>query len=225
MDEITKIFLAPVISEIIRPIILNVNKIVIEAIKSSTTNKEPFDIYIELRKSTFLRELEANAPDIKIAANIDEVIRRTFDVAQMIPRTREEKLKYLARLLQYSISEEEFVLADEFDDYLKILDELSVREMQILCIFNDYNEKFVKLEEQNDLQHSNMFWNEFIIKIKDKLHLNDDQTSAILQRICRTGCIEAITGIYWNYKGGQYKITSLFKELVKIAKIKSTDFA
>ncbi len=196
-------------------------------VKFLPNDNTAFDAYRDFRRERFLSELEKNANNIKINTNIDknEIIRRTFETAQLIPKTREEKLKYLARLLQYSISEDEYILADEFDDYLKILDELSVREIQILCIFYDYNEKFIRNEKENDAQYSHKFWNDFISEINGKFSLNNDESSAILQRTSRTGCIEPITGTYYGYKGGEYKITPLFRELAKIAKIRTADFS
>ena len=235
MDPSTSAFLAVVIVEIVKPIISTSTKGSLELIKSFGTNGEAFDNYINLRRDTFLTELDKNANDIKISPEIDknEIIRRSFELTQIISKTREEKLKYLAHLLQYSISEEEYISADEFDDYLKILDELSVREIQIICLLNDREEKYLQNEEYGESRfeyHLNFSIN-FITKIKDKVNLKYDEISAIFHRISRTGCIEPISsGRYMHategldYNGIQYKVTLIFKELAKIAKIKSTDF-
>jgi len=235
MDPSTSAFLAVVIVEIVKPIISTSTKGSLELIKSFGCNGEPFDAYMNLRRDTFLTELDKNANNIKISQQIDknEIIRRSFELTQIIPKTREEKLKYLAHLLQYSISEEEYISADEFDDYLKILDELSVREIQIICLLNDREEKYLQNEEYGESRfeyHLN-FSIKFITKIKDKFNLKYDEISAIFHRISRTGCIEPISsGRYMlateglDYNGIQYKVTLIFKELAKIAKIKSTDF-
>lgn len=192
---------------------------ILEVIKGETS---AFDIYIKNRQ-IFISELEKNSNNVKISPKIDEneVIRRTIATAQIIPRTREEKLKYFARLLQHSISEEEYIGADEFDEYSKILDELSVREMQILCIFNDYLKKFPGKAGTNEID--NGFWDKFISDLNLKFNLNNDKISAILTRMQRTGCVESLKGVYCN-SAEMFKLTPVFKELANIAKIKYTDF-
>ena len=131
---------------------------------------------------------------------------------------RREKIQMFARLLKSSITESEILDVDEYEDFLKILDELSYRELLALKVLDEYSAT-PRTEEQNDLQWTRQFWDDFEQRLADELSLPKDQVPGFLNRIARTGCYEIFTGMYWGYAGGQGKLTSTYHRLKKFVEV------
>lgn len=131
---------------------------------------------------------------------------------------RREKIRMFARLLKSSLAESEISAIDKYEDFLKILDELSYRELLALKVLDEYSST-PRTEEQNDLQWTRQFWDEFEQRLADKLNLPKDQVPDFMNRIARTGCYEIFTGMYWGYAGGQGKLTSTYHKLRKFIEV------
>jgi len=127
---------------------------------------------------------------------------------------RREKIRMFARLLKSSLTEDEIKDIDEYEDYLKILDELSYREILALKTLDEYS-KTPKTEEQNDLQWTIQFWDEFESRLARELNIPHEQVVNFMNRIARTGCYEMFTGGYFDYTGGQGKLTPTYQILKK----------
>ena len=127
---------------------------------------------------------------------------------------RREKIRMFARLLKSSITESEISDVDEYEDILKILDELSYRELLALKILDEYSST-PRTEEENDLQWTEQFWNEFEQRLSNELRIPKNQVADFMNRIGRTGCYELFTGMYWDYTGGKGKLTSTYHRLKK----------
>ena len=127
---------------------------------------------------------------------------------------RREKIRMFARLLKSSITESEISDVDEYEDILKILDELSYRELLALKVLDEYSST-PRIEEQNDLQWTEQFWNEFEQRLSNELRIPKNQVTDFMNRIGRTGCYELFTGMYWDYTGGKGKLTSTYHRLKK----------
>ena len=128
---------------------------------------------------------------------------------------RREKIRMFARLLKSSITESEISDVDEYEDMLKILDELSYRELLALKVLDEYSST-PKTEEQNDLQWTQQFWDEFEQRLSNELRIPKNQVANFMNRIGRTGCYELFTGMYLDYTGGKGKLTSTYHRLKKI---------
>lgn len=119
-----------------------------------------------------------------------------------------------ARLLKSSLTKNEITNIDEYEDYLKILDEISYRELLALKILDEYSST-PRSQEQNDLQWTNEFWDNFECRLDNELGIPKDQITDFMNRIGRTGCYEMFTGRFWDYTGGKGKLTSTYFKLKK----------
>ena len=127
---------------------------------------------------------------------------------------RREKIEMFARLLKNSITEKDISSIDEYEDLLKVLDELSYRELLALRILDEYS-SITRLKGQNDLQWTNQFWDKFEEDITNELKIPKDQIASFMDKIARTGCYEMFTGTYLDYTGGKGKLTSMYWRLKK----------
>ena len=135
---------------------------------------------------------------------------------------RREKIRMFARLLKSSLTEREISDVDEYEDFLKILDELSYRELLALKVLDEYSST-PRTEEQNDFQWTNQFWDEFEQRLSDELSLPKDQVADFMNKIVRTGCYEIFTGMYWDYAGGEGKLTPTYYKLKKFIEVDNRD--
>jgi hypothetical protein len=122
-----------------------------------------------------------------------------------------------ARLLKSLLKENEIRSIDEYEDYLKILDEISYREFLALKVLDEYSET-PRTEEQNDLQWTNQFWEDFESRLAGELNIPIEQVVDFMNRITRTGCYEMFTGSFWDYTGGKGKLTPTYQRLKNFVK-------
>lgn len=127
---------------------------------------------------------------------------------------RREKIEMFARLLKSSLTEENISNIDEYEDFLKVLDELSYRELLALKILDKYSST-ARSEAQKDLKWTNQFWNKFEKDITNELKIPKDQIASFMDKIARTGCYEMFTGAYFDYTGGKGKLTPMYQRLKK----------
>jgi hypothetical protein len=135
---------------------------------------------------------------------------------------RREKIQMFARLLKSSLTGEGPHDVDEYEDFLRILDELSYRELQALAIMDEFSHT-PRTQEQNDLQWTNTFWNEFARRLEDQLRIPADEVTDFMNRISRTGCYEVFTGGYFDYTGGKGKLSPTYRRLKKFILESSQD--
>ena len=125
---------------------------------------------------------------------------------------RREKIEMFARLLQASIAEAGPRDVDEYEEFLSILDELSYRELRALAILDTFSDR-PRSNDQNDLQWTNTFWEEFERRLVAELDVPPDEVVDFMNRISRTGCYEMFTGGYMDYTGGKGKLTPTYRRL------------
>lgn len=132
---------------------------------------------------------------------------------------RREKIQIFARLLKNSFTEHEIQDIDEYEDYLKILEELSYREIIALKIMDDFS-MTPREKEQNDLQWTDMFWSDFEKRLSTTINMPTEQVADFMNRISRTGCYELFTGRYLGHTGGKGKLTPTYQKLKKFIEAK-----
>jgi hypothetical protein len=125
---------------------------------------------------------------------------------------RREKIQMFARLLKASLGESGPRDVDEYQEFLVILDDLTFRELQALTIMDAFSDR-PRTPDQNDLQWTNTFWDEFEDRIVQELGVPDDEVRDFLSRISRTACYEVFTGGYFDYTGGKGKLTPTYRRL------------
>ena len=146
----------------------------------------------------------------------EDFIHAYFATTKMaLNSRRREKIKMFARLLKSSIiGNGPKDSSDEYEDFLKILDELSYRELQALAIMDGFSDT-PRTAEHNDLTWTNTFWDKFVNMVELELKIPSEEISDFMNRISRTGCYEMFTGSYFDYTGGKGKLTPIYHRLKK----------
>ena len=173
----------------------------------------------EKRLRTFFDELAAGS-----LALTEELIQKEdflhayFSTLKAALNTRRsDKIKLFARLLCNAGREHR--LDDPYEEYLSILDELSMRELSVLLLLKDFEDKHpyennTKGELENDLQRAHRFWELFEAAAEAKYGVSRDHIPSVLTRLNRTGMYETITGGFLDYAGGKGKLTPRFNEFL-----------
>jgi hypothetical protein len=125
---------------------------------------------------------------------------------------RREKIEMFARLLKSSLGDAGPKDVDEYEEFLEILDDLSYRELRALALLDNFSNQ-PRSADQNDLQWTNTFWDEFEGRVVRELGIPKDEVSDFMNRISRTGCYEVFTGGYWDYTAGKGKLTPIYRRL------------
>lgn len=128
---------------------------------------------------------------------------------------RREKIALFARLLSAThVGEPNLISVDEYEETLRIIDELSVTEWQALLILNRYTNT-PREQGDNILIWSKRFWSDFLSAVETELNLPANEITSFLNRLARTGLYEQITGAYLDYAGGIGYLTPRFHRVKK----------
>lgn len=170
------------------------------------------------RVKAFFQELESKkielTPDV---VGSEEFIHKYLITMKAVLNTRRrEKIRMFARLFYSSITDHIVENIDEYEEYLSILEDLSHRELIVLLKLYGYEEINPKQDNQNDLQWSSIFWDQFVGDLIVNIGINKEEIGAILTRLNRSGCYETIIGTYLGYTGDQGKLTPLFYKLQRL---------
>lgn len=129
-----------------------------------------------------------------------------------------------ARLLKSSTLTDSFLSTDEYEEYLKILDELSYRELLILFILEKYESNSISKDDKTGAQAIHPFWDRFYEEIEKKLSIPKNEIDAVLTRLNRTGCYETIIG-YLDETGTEGNLTPTYFRLKKLIENEQGEFA
>jgi len=135
---------------------------------------------------------------------------------------RREKIEMFARLLKSSLSDKGPRDVDEYEEFLEILDDLTYREIRALAIMDSYSDR-PRTAEQNDLQWTNTFWEDFEQRVVAELGIPQDEVADFMNRISRTACYEMFTGGYMDYTGGKGKLTPTYRRLKRFVDVAIED--
>lgn len=138
---------------------------------------------------------------------------------------RREKIRWFGRLLLAATGANPGIsLADEHEDYLAILDDLSYREIGILAMLAEFEAANPKAAGENDLQWSSRFWDTFKQTVCEKFNIPPGELRGILARLNRSGCYETFAGGYLDYQGGQGILTPTYYRLAKLIRLQGFNF-
>ena len=135
---------------------------------------------------------------------------------------RKEKIRMFARLLKSSLNTFGPTDVDEYEDFLKILDELSYREIRALYILDNFSQR-PRDGGDNELQWTNTFWEKFENRVCGQLNIQREAVADLMNRTARTGCYEVYTGAYLDYTGGKGKLTPTFRRLKEFIRTSEAD--
>jgi hypothetical protein len=99
------------------------------------------------------------------------------------------------------------------EEYLSAISDLTPLELKALVVIYKEFESAKRLPEQNDLQFSkSVNWKE---SLKNKCELSDEDFIFLMKRLERTGFVKEITGMYFDYEGGEFMITPSFGKFIE----------
>lgn len=181
------------------------------------------------RLETLLEELETGLEDFGGPIPIhrsNAVLHAAYITIEATLRThRREKIRAFARLLLSGLGETPAIsMDDEHEDYLKILDDLSLRELRLLALLDEYETDNPLIEGENDVQRTARYWEDFEQNACRILNIPRDEISGLLSRLTRTGTYEIFTGAYFDYIGGRGKLTGNYRRLASMIKVNSQYF-
>lgn len=177
------------------------------------------------RADEFFKELSTHKKDLTPELiKSEEFIHRFVITAKAAVHThRRQKIRLFARLFKSALLEALAVGIDEYEEYLRVLDEFSVREFVLLALLENCEKNSPRTEMENELQAVSRIWPEFIKAAKQKLNLDVPEVNAILTRLNRTGCYSTFSGAAWGYEGDKGKLTPIYHRLMAL--IGNGDFA
>lgn len=181
------------------------------------------DLRIERLESFFDELSKGIPPDQALLSNKDFLHCYTRTIEAVIRTHRQEKIRMFACLLASALDEKILIHnVDEYEEYLEILDELSLREIRALILLDKYEEDCptgagTHSMGLNALQRANLFWNKFLEEMEKELEIPKEEVDSFLTRLNRTGCYETIIGTYYDYSGGLGKLTGLYRTLKRLA--------
>jgi len=161
----------------------------------------------------------------EVVKSNDFIHRFIITLKAVVNERREQKIKYLARLLKnhpLEIGNEE--LNDEYELLLNILEETEFRELEILVILYEYENKFPPEEEENRLKRVSKFWDKFKNEICKKYDISESEFDGYISRISNTGLFKEITGSFCDYTGSKGYLTGLFTKLVKYIGVEQKNY-
>ncbi|MGZ4847083.1 MAG: hypothetical protein ACXV2E_04245 [Halobacteriota archaeon] len=151
--------------------------------------KETVDEIALRRSYVFFKRLDGGGGVIADADfKSSEFVHAFISTINYVSRTRrEEKTRLFADLFHgYYLNQRFDEDADIYEEHLKLLEELSYGEFQILIILHDL--------EQESTETDTTCWIKFLDKLESELHIGREDVPAALQRLTRTGLYETQRG-------------------------------
>ena len=165
------------------------------------------------RARVFFDELaSANAIDNPELLESEDFVHCFFSTAKFALNTRRrEKIRMFARLLKRStLTDGGLSDVDEYEDFLRILDELSYRELRALDILDSFCDTDAACG-QNEMEQIMGFWDAFCLRLSAELDIPHDEVPDFMSRIGRTGCLQEHVG--WDATTGMGKLTPTYRRL------------
>ncbi len=181
--------------------------------------KETISNYQNERLKTFFDELGKG--DILLTdelINEEDFLHQYFNTLRAVLNTRRrEKIVLFARMLK-SRTKIDYKDADELEYFLKILDDLTMDEINSLILLNQYEERYpIEINNINNrLSENNKFWKEYKTMVSNEMNIHENEIEGFLIRMERTGCFYYHRIIPKNYKPAGGATTERFRKLLTI---------
>lgn len=168
------------------------------------------------RLTIFLKRLERNEIMLtEETAKSHDVVHCILITLKAVSAThRKRKIEMFADLFSSYISKEVGLVIDDFEDYLKILDSLALREMMILLCIARYEEEVEFSKASGDARILNEYWPKCMEEIEKTLHLQQDEIKALICRLTASGCFESYVGVY-DVAPPMGRLTPVFYQIKK----------
>ncbi len=120
---------------------------------------------------------------------------------------RHEKIRLFARLFSGYSQSKHVNDVDDYEEMLEILDDLSIREFQILLLLHKFETSAPIRQDQNPLQRVLTYWEAFIASVESQFGIPASEIPGVLARMRRTGLYDNIYGTYYDYTGDKGCLT------------------
>ena len=148
-----------------------------------TNINEVVNNFIKQKQEIFLNEILKNNTELStVDVNDVEFImnfKKTLDAVNRL--SNNDKIKYFAKLLKNGYMEKERISNDEYEEILRILTDLSYREINYIFFLYDF-------ESKNDKEDKN-YWYHFMSEFEQKFKIHRYKSYEIYKRIANTGII------------------------------------
>jgi len=173
----------------------------------------------ELRKEiSKLDDRKINHTFLKSEEGFD-LIMKGFNSAS---RTRQkEKLKLYANIIKNALTIGKINNEDEPEFFLKIIEELSIKDLQAGLLLFDLRSGKIKIPEKNKAAQNGLSLSDSEILSIVFDDLDKDTLVSNFLRLERTGLIKERVGSYIGYGGGKYLINPLFDRLINFLELTS----
>ena len=138
----------------------------------------------------------------------------TSTAQHVLSESRDEKIKWFARLFAGFVSGGCTTPIDRYEEHLLTLDMLSEREFSLLLLLHRHEVNCQIEAEENPVQRVARYWKAFQADAERELGINEQILPAILGRVSRTGMYLEMTGSFYGYGGGQGFLTPEFQEFL-----------
>jgi hypothetical protein len=147
----------------------------------------------------------------------EDFIYAFISVARSSILTRQrEKIRLFAQLLTNACRRKKLD-SDEFEENLKILDELSLRELKLLLLFKKHEDRLSERAQKQTGDHRRSQWDALANDAESELGISREHLSSTLSRLARTGLYEPLQGVTFasNDTLGSGNTTPKFIEFLK----------
>lgn len=181
------------------------------------------------RAKTFFDELAKG--DVLLTPELiqsEDFLHAYFTTARAAFNTkRREKICWFARLLLTTLDSNSLLeLDDEYEEFLKVLDELSHKEVGILTTLLKYESQIQKSTNETELQWSMRFWTQFEDEVVTKLHIPPNELDFALTRASRTATFvtyRAFGPLHTGDLRGIGRLTPVFRRLAQYIQVKAEE--
>ncbi|RNI32830.1 hypothetical protein EFY79_19760 [Hanamia caeni] len=148
----------------------------------------------------------------------DDFIHKYYITLKAVLETRrDEKIQYFARLLKNSESELVNNPTDYYEDFIKVLDDLTYQELFVLKKLKEKEKEFESLQGRRLMIHKR-FYRKFKIQLSEEIGITEDEVLSIFIRLGRTGCINLDKNTdQFNQVSDSIATTDFFKKLETLA--------
>ncbi len=146
----------------------------------------------------------------------EEFFDLMFRAFEYTGRTRDDsKIELYAKILRGAVNIDN---RNEYDpeEYLEVIKELTPFELKVAkAIFEQQASKDWTDAEISTMGEVGWARSKGWDKLSDTCEVSQEELRFLLIRIERTGLIKEITGSYYDYSGGVYVITDMFRKIMK----------
>jgi hypothetical protein len=155
------------------------------------------------RARTFFDELAKG----KIALTQEQIANEDFLHAYFataraaLNTRRREKIRLFGRFFTQYCQGTGFTNTDTFEEILAVLDDLTLRELQVLLLLRDFETNNPILPGQNAMQRAMQFWSSFLHRVEAELDIPKAELPGYFGRLNRTGLYQTFVGGFYDYTG------------------------